>query len=258
MNKIKDNKNLLSTVLTASKIIEYISGQGSAYPVSISKNLSLTRSNVHRLLATLENLGYLEEQEDGKYNLTFKLFELGNTVPHNKRLIDSARPSMLRLAHLTGQTVNHGILHEDQVLYIDKVEASTYLKLDRSIGSTDPIYNTSLGKVLLAFIDESEAQRIISRLDLVATTPNSITDPAELLKEIEHVRNEGVAFDRQELSRELNCVAAPIFDSQGKICSAISISGPAHKFTKEKVQKAVPNIKATVREITRVLCQEGA
>ncbi|HDQ14205.1 MAG TPA: IclR family transcriptional regulator [Sediminispirochaeta sp.] len=250
----RDEKQLLSTVITASQIIELIGEEGSTTPVFIAKKLNLSRSNVHRLLLTLKKLGYVEERPGSKFYLTFKLFELGNTVPHKKRLIDSARPSMLRLAQLTGQTVNHGILYDDLVLYIDKVEANTYLKLDRSIGNSDPVHSTSLGKVLLAFQEAGDREKILNRLQLIPTTPQTITEAQLLQEELERVRREGVAFDRQELSRELNCVAAPVFDCQGRICSAISISGPVDKFTIPQAEEAVESLKATVREIQRSLC----
>ncbi len=253
MNDNNDGRPTLSTVVTASHILELISGTGGATPVTISKKLNLNRSKVHRLLATLSVLDYVEERQDGTYILTFKMFELGNTIPHRKHLIDTAKPSMLRLSQLIGQTVNNGVLYENQVLYIDKVEAITYLKLDRSIGSSDPLHSTSLGKVLLAFLEPGICRKIVDSLDLVPTTPNTITDSDRLMEELGLVREKGYALDRQELSRELNCVAAPVFDTKGRVCSAISVSGPADRFTVESAEAVVPDLKATVREITRMI-----
>jgi len=253
MDKEERGSGILSTVVTTSRILELLSSEGGAFPVSISKKLNLSRSKVHRLLATLRELDYVEERHDGRYVLTFRLFEMGNTVPFKKRLIDTARPSMLRLAQLTGETVNNGVLYDDRVLYIDKVEAVTHLKLDRSIGSNDPLHNTSLGKVLLAFLDPEEMHRILSRLELNPTTRNTITDREELLEELALVRERGYALDLQELSMDIRCVAAPVIYKSGKICSAVSVSGPAGRFSLETAEKLVPDLQATVREISRMI-----
>jgi len=250
MGAPRSDGTTLSTVVTASKILEFIGSERSVTPARISRALDLTRSNVHRLLATLCELGYVEESPQHTYNLTFKLFELGNTVPFRKMIIDVARPSMLRLAQLTGLTVNNGILYQNQVLYVDKVEADTYLKLDRPIGSSDEIYTTSLGKVLLAFQDDDVQEAILADLKFFPSTPNTITDKKVFRAELEKVRSEGYATDFQELSMDLNCVAAPVFNGEGGLCSAVSVSGPSDRFTVEELHKVVPNLMATCREIS--------
>jgi IclR family KDG regulon transcriptional repressor len=241
----------LSTVSTAVSIVEYIGARGAVQPVDIARDLELARANVHRHLITLESIGYVEKDKRGMYTLTFKLFELGNTVPYHRGLIDTARPSMLRLAQLTGETVNNAVLFDDEVLYIDKVEAVTHLKLDRSIGSSDPLHCTSLGKVLLAFQPVDRREKMLERLDLNAYTPNTITDLQQLRETLDQVRRNGCAYDLQELSRDLNCVAAPVFDPNDSIVAAVSISGPADRFTFEKLQRYLPELQATAREITR-------
>lgn len=249
MGNARPESKGLSTVKTATQIIECISLHGEVTPIGVSKELNLSRSNAHRMLATLEELDLVEYTAKGTYNLTFKLFELGNTVPHRKHLIDAARPPMLRLSQEIGETVNNGVLYQDEVLYIDKVEPVNYLKLDTSIGSTDSVHNTSLGKVLVAFLETEEQEQLISRLDFTPTTPNSITDADAFRQELRRVRAAGYALDCQELSLELNCVAAPVCDGSGRVCSAISISGPVHRFNETRQQEVIPMLLKTVKEI---------
>lgn len=250
MGNAKPESKGLSTVRTATQIIECISRHGEVTPNGVAKELDLSRSNVHRMLATLEQLELVEHTTRGTYNLTFKLFELGNTVPHRKHLIDAARPPMLRLSQAIGETVNNGVLYQNEVLYIDKVEPVNYLKLDTSIGSTDSVHNTSLGKVLVAFLKPDEQEQLISCLDFKPTTPNTITDADLFREELQRVREAGYALDRQELSLELNCAAAPVFDGRGRVCSAISISGPAHRFNYSRQQEIIPLLLQTVKEIS--------
>lgn len=250
MGQKKSGSTVLSTVAATTRIIECLSRHGEVTPNGVAKELQLSRSNAHRLIATLEELELVEQSKPGSYNLTFKLFELGNTVPHRKNLIDTARPAMLRLSQSLGMTVNNGVMYQDEVLYIDKVEPVDFLKLDRSIGSTDPLHNTSLGKVILAFLPPEEQEQIISRISFVRTTPYTICDPKAFMDELKWVRERGVAFDRRELSKELNCVAAPVFDSQGQVCSAISVSSPADRLDDERLKEVVPALQRTVEEIS--------
>ena len=157
---------------------------------------------------------------------------------------------MLRLSQAQGETVNNGVLYQNEVLYIDRVEPVNYLKLDKSIGSTDPLHSTSLGKVLIAFLEPEEQVGLLNRLDFTATTPNTITDLNTFRQVLQKVRAQGYAFDRQELSMELNCVAAPVFDDHGSVCSAISISGPAHRFNENRMHEVLPSLLKTVKEIS--------
>jgi len=250
MAKTKSEKSTLSTVVTASRILELVGSAGSASPALIARTLGLTRSNVHRLLVTLNELGYVEEGIHNTYNLTFRLFELGNTAPFRKMIIDASRPSMLRLAQLTGMTINNAVLYQNEVLYVDKVEANTHLKLDRSIGSSDPVHCTSLGKVLLAFHEETVREAVLAEIELFPSTPNTIIDMKKFRQELEKVRAEGYALDSQELTMDLNCIAIPVFDTKNSVCSALSVSGPSDRFTPGDAVKVLPDLLATGREVT--------
>ncbi len=248
-----EREGTISTVVTSAEILEYIADKGSVYPADLARDLSLARANVHRLLATLQGLGFVDRRSDGSCVLTFRLFELGNTVPHSRNLIDSARPAMLRLGQIIGGTINHGILFEGAVMFIDKVDSGAYLKLERPIGTSQPLYCTSLGKVLLAYQEQSFREEIIAGLLFVPCTARTITDPERLLEDLARVREEGVAYDLQELTDELNCIAAPVFGPDGSILSAISVSGPASHFNSGTMPEAVGPLKATAHEISKNL-----
>jgi IclR family KDG regulon transcriptional repressor len=243
----------ISTVVTSAEILEYIAEKGTAYPADLARDLNLARANVHRLLATLQGLGFVDRRSDGSCVLTFRLFELGNTVPHSRNLIDSARPAMLRLGQITGGTINHGILFEGDVMFIDKVDSGAYLKLERPIGTSQPLYCTSLGKVLLAYQEPPLQEKLIAGLSFVSWTARTITDPHRLREELARVKEEGIAYDFQELTEELNCIAAPVFGPDGSILSAISISGPASHFDSRTIPDAVSPLKATTHEVSRNL-----
>ncbi len=240
-----------STVVTAASILEKIAARDKVLAQDISKELGLNRSTVHRMLHTLQILGYVAKHPDGYYRLTFHLFEIGNSVLHSYNLIDSARRSLLQLSHDTGYTVNHAVLFEDETLYVDKATPPSYLQLDRSIGETEPLHCTSLGKTLLAYQSEAERARILETIELAPLTENTITDRARLAEELERVRSRGYAVDDQELALELRCVAAPVLAEDGTLISAVSISGPADKLLRETVPTLLPALTEAVSTISR-------
>ncbi|MFA7565962.1 MAG: IclR family transcriptional regulator [Alkalispirochaeta sp.] len=243
--------NIASTVVTAVDILEYIADRGKVYPRDITHDLGLNRSTVHRMLYTLERLNYVDKYADGRYRLTFRLFEIGNTVPHSYNLIDTARRELLELSHITGFTVNHGINYADQVLYVDKATPAAYLQLDRSVGESEPLHCTSIGKVLLAHLEDQELKETIDRLALTPYTPNTLVSPDTLYNEIIDVRKNGYAVDRQELAMEVRCVAVPVHGHTGANVSGISVSGPEDQLTLEKIERVLPTLQATAARIER-------
>mgnify|MGYP006275717663 CR=1 FL=1 len=240
-----------STVVTAASILETIAARDKVLAQDLAKELDLNRSTVHRMLHTLQILGYVAKHPDGYYRLTFHLFEIGNSVLHSYNLIDPARRSLLQLSHDTGYTVNHAVLFEDETLYIDKATPPSYLQLDRSIGETEPLHCTSLGKTLLAYQPEEERRRLLETIELVPLTEHTITDRARLAEELERVRSQGYAVDDQELALELRCVAAPVLAEDGTLISAVSISAPADKLLRETVPTLLPALLEAVSTISR-------
>jgi DNA-binding IclR family transcriptional regulator len=238
-----------STVITAAIILEYIAERGRVLPRDLAADLSLNRSTVHRMLYTLELLNYVGKLADGSYRLTFHLFEIGNSVPNSHNLIDTARRELLQLSQDTGLTVNHGILYDDQVLYVDKVTPSTYLQLDRSVGESEPLHCTSIGKVLLAFSSEDTREVLMARMQFERFTENTITSAALLREELRRILSRGYAVDQQELSLEIRCVAVPVLDDSGAPISGVSISGPEDRLSADVVESFLPRLKDTARTI---------
>jgi IclR family KDG regulon transcriptional repressor len=244
-----------STVVTAATILETIAARDRVQAQQLAKELDLNRSTVHRMLHTLQILGYVTKHSDGYYGLTFHLFEIGNSVLHSYNLIDPARRSLLQLSNDTGYTVNHAVLFEDETLYVDKATPPSYLQLDRAIGETEPLHCTSLGKTLLAYQPAAERKRILDSIELVPLTPNTITDRDELAAELDGVREQGYAVDNQELALELRCVAAPVLGETGELISAVSISGPADKLLLESIPELLPKLRDAVTEISRNMAE---
>ena len=238
------------TVQKAFHILELIGERQPLRAVDIVKELGLTRANVHRLLATLISLGYVEKVHENSYQLTYKMFRLGSMVTNSRSLVEIARPYLLYLSEESGETVNLAVRYEGRLIYIDKAESKHPLASDQPVGQTDPLHSTALGKVLLSGMDDEELARFLKGIELKKFTENTITEEEKLMEEIREVRRRGYALDLQENNDHINCVAAPVFNYENRVIAAVSITGPAVRFTKEQIDGIVIRLSQTTHQIS--------
>ena len=249
--KQKNSYSAAKTVQKALKLLEFLKEKQPTRPSELVQKLKLTRSNVYRLLSTLEKMGYVEKSEDSRYRLSLKIFILGSNILKRDQLSDIAHALMFRLAELTQENVNLAILYDQKVLYIKKIESPHYLKLDQPVGKTDPLHCTALGKVLLSGLTDEELGRFCESTELSSYTKNTITSPKTLIKVIQDVRKKGYAIDLQELTGGVHCISAPIRDYTGKVIAAVSISAPAVRLTEEKIDEAKAPLIGACSEISK-------
>ena len=234
-------KSLNNSVAKAFHLLEHFTLAKAEWGVTeLSQKIGANKSTTYRLMATLESLGALRKNPiTEKYSLGLKLFELGNRVDIQSALVSQTHPELEKVASEIIETVHLGILKNDQVLMVDKVESSKGLQLNSMIGTCSPAYCTSLGKVLLAFQEFPVQAQICSSLDLVPRTEFTLTQIDQLRSELKRIKARGFAIDRQEMELGLICVGVPVFNQKGQIVAALSAAGPANRFKEEAVQDYV-------------------
>jgi len=210
----------------------------------ICKRTGLNKSTAYRFLSHLEREGYLNRDEAGTYTLGMKLFLMPTGSSHQTMLREVARPTLRELLAVTGETVNLGLLDNGMVLYLDVIESTHEFRLVSRIGMRRPIYSTALGKALVAFLPEEESERVLSSLRFEGLTSHTITNLAELRKELEVVRRQGYSVDDEESFMGARCIAAPILNWRQETVASISIAGPVTRVTKDKI----PVFAAAVRD----------
>ena len=238
------------TVEKALRLLEVIREEQPVRPGVLTSRLGITRSNVHRLLATLEELSYVERNSDSAYRLGLKAFVLGSGVMRRDELLKAARAKMIALSELANENVNLGVRLGKEVLYLDKVERPHLLKLDQVIGGTDPLHCTALGKVLLSDADSNGLRQYLKKATLVPRTAKTITDPGTMVNHMDQVRRQGYATDLEELSEGIHCVAAPIRDHTGLVIAALSVSAPAIRLTRSRIAKIRDDLLRTTKDIS--------
>ncbi|MCD4688194.1 MAG: IclR family transcriptional regulator [Desulfuromonadaceae bacterium] len=218
----------------------------------LSKRLKLHKNNVFRLLATLESRGYIEQNKATEnYRLGLKSLELGQTFIKKMGLLHQAKPVLEELVEESNETAYVAIFKDGYIVYLDVVETGLTVRVVSRVGTRLPSYCTAAGKVHLAYMSDEEIESYLPAQDLEAYTPHSITDREVLKKDLTAVAEQGYAFDIEELDIGVRCVAAPIRDYTRRIVGALSISGPATRFSDERLEKElVPLVTRAAEELS--------
>jgi DNA-binding IclR family transcriptional regulator len=220
----------------------------------LAERLGLHKSTVHRLLAALERHRFVEKnRETAKYNLGWRLFELGTAAASRVGLYGMARPYLAALSTKTCETAHLGIMSQGEVISIVSVEADRSLRLPATVGRRSPLYCTSQGKAILAFSDAAVTEETLRTLHLKALTPQTITKTAGLLDELARIRKAGYAIDNEELEEGLRCIGAPVFDHTGSAVAAVSIAGPAHRVGGGRLPRLIQAVVLTSRQLSAAL-----
>jgi IclR family pca regulon transcriptional regulator len=195
----------------------------------LSRELSLSRSTAHRYIATLAQLGYLQQDPDSKrYRLGPKVLDLGFSAINSMDVREISAPHLRRLSDETGHTVNLAILDGVDVVYIERCRTAQprqrEIDLNLHVGARLPAYCTAMGKAILAFVPEDRREELIARIDFVARGPNTITDPEEFRAELQRIRASGIAVNDEELAYGLRSIAAPIHAHSGEVLAALNLA----------------------------------
>jgi len=170
--------------------------------------------------------------------LGMRLLELGNLVKGRLNVRDAAMEPMKALHKLIQQPVNLSVRQGDEIVYVERAYSErSGMQVVRAIGGRAPLHLTSVGKLFLAQDDPLRVRGYATRTGLTGHTRNSITQLPVLERELSRVKQSGVARDNEELELGVRCIAAGIYDDQGKLLAGLSISAPADRMEDEWLAK---------------------
>ena len=241
------------------KILDHLSKGKRSYSIQdLSSELNLPKPTIHRILSTLRHFGFVTQDEVSKeYRLGFRLVELGQTVLDQIDLRKAAEPFLTQLASQVQETVHLVILDQGEIVYLDKVEGVSdpkSLRMVSRIGMRNYAHSCAVGKVLLAFLSDSERGAVIAQKGLPRLTKNTIVNLGQLNKHLAEVRAQGYAVDDEENEEGVRCVGAPVRNDRGKVIAAISISGPAVRMIGERIYSGLKTqVMETALEISKKL-----
>ncbi|QHQ59636.1 helix-turn-helix domain-containing protein [Anaerocolumna sedimenticola] len=235
-------------------ILEYLANQREPVRLlDISKELGVNVSTVLRFVTALVNKGYAaQDEETSRYYLTYKICALANRVSVKIDIRTIAKPYMEELSKIFGESVCLAVEDNEMVVYIEVVEGSgQILRITQRIGNVAPMHCTGIGKLLLMNYSEAELDHLIQVKGLTRFTDHTLTSKWQLKEEIESIRQRGYAYDDEECERGARCVAAPVYDTSGKVIAGISITGPANRLTDTFIKPRIPSLLQMVESISR-------
>ena len=216
----------------------------------ISEKTGLHPSTAHRILNDLTIGRFVDRPEPGSYRLGMRLLELGNMVKARLNVRDAALAPMRDLHKLIQQPVNLSMRQGDEIVYIERAYSErSGMQVVRAIGGRAPLHLTSVGKLFLSVDEPMKVRSYATRTGLSGHTKNSITQLPVLERELSKVRQYGIARDNEELELGVRCIAAGIYDDQGKLLAGLSISAPADRLD----EAWLPKLQATAEGISQAL-----
>jgi DNA-binding IclR family transcriptional regulator len=229
LRSVENDRSAVKSLRKAVAVLDAVAR--AERPLSMAElaiRAGIARPTAYRLVQTLAGEGHIiQDPADGRLSIGFAVLPLAASLLDRNRMRVEALPHLHALAQETGERVNLGILHRDQMLYLAGVEKPSLPTIYSRFGKTAPAHCSSLGKAVLAYLPEAQAMTLLTARPLAAQTPCSITGIAEVLAELEETRRRGYAIDREENVPGSFCVGATIFDARNHPVGAISLSGRA-------------------------------
>ena len=216
----------------------------------LAQDTGLAKSTVHRLLASLVSLGYAAQDENGRYRLTLKMFELSSGIVNSMDIMDVAKVHLERLAQRTGEAVHLVIRDGQDIVYIYKTESGP-MRMSSRVGLRSPLYCTGVGKAILAGLPEQEVDEVWRHSTPKKLTGRTITDLPTLKLQLAEVRACGYAIDDEENELGIRCVAVAIPGPGGRPEGAFSISGLAPYMSDERIRRVARLALETRDDIVR-------
>lgn len=249
-----------STAVERTLLILEAAGQreGGMSNADFSRKLKIPKSSASYILRTLEQHGYLRRDlEDGKYRLGMKVLSLSRAALSGVDIREAALPIMKHLVDQIHITTHLAILDHGEAVYVEKVEAPSFIKMDTWIGRRMEVHSTAVGKALLAYLDSEQRDAIIRQRGLKKLTPHTIISVPKLMKEFERVRQLGYSVDDEENSLGARCVGAPIFNSRGGAEASIGSTGTIHAVPRDAVPRLAETVKDAARRISHQIGYRG-
>jgi IclR family transcriptional regulator, pca regulon regulatory protein len=236
------------------RLLSFFSADRPALRIKDLVELSgIPMPTVFRLVVTLEGEGYLERTPEGLVRPGTGVLALGFAAMQGLDLVQTSSSIVRELASTTGETVNLGVLYGDQVLFVARVPTRTSLvSADIRIGSTVPAVYSSIGKVLLAHLDDGELSELITDASFRGTLgPRAVQTLGALRPQLESARRRGYLVQRDEAMPGLSSIAAPVRQAGGAVVAAVNVAVPSSEYTnKHLVDGFLSPLLVACREIT--------
>lgn len=241
------------------RVLELLAQAGRPLSVTeLGDRLGTGKSSVSRLLRDLARHGLLEREDGrGRFRLGLRLAQFARAAVEGTELRSVSAPHLRALRDVTNESVHLAIFRHDQVIYIDKLEAPTFVRTSTEIGDTAPPHCTASGKAILAWLADPELRGWLRGRKLAPYTARTLTARDDLLRHLRKVRKQGYAIDNEEYYQGVRCVAAPVLNHDGAVVTSVGISGLASRLTGVHWRESILAVRRTAGAISVALGAPG-
>lgn len=224
-------RNNSSSLRRALAILDALATQDGRYGWTLTElalRVGASKSTILRLMAPLLEASLVQQRGDGSYAIGVGAVTLGSAYLNKLDLRAVAQPVLARLAAASKETVHLMVYNEAQVVYVDKIAGPSPIQMASRVGDRAAVHSTASGKAILAHLPVEEFDRVVAA-GLSAHTRHTLVTAEQLAEDLRLVRARGFSLDDIENEEGIRCVAAPVFDHNGAVVAAVSVSGPADR-----------------------------
>lgn len=245
-----DDKEFMATLAKGLAVLGCFGKQRPTMTLSQAASAAnLSRATARRILRTLAELGYVEQQ-GRDFALSPNILKLGFAYLATQSWIERAQPLLKELSERLHESASAAILEGSEIVYVARVQTRLIMSASIAVGSRLPAFHTALGRVLLGYLDEAELWRRLKSLRIEAYTPSTITDLQALFDRVRADREQGFAIVDEELERGLRALAVPVLDRSGQAIGAINLSTHSARTTRNEMRDHfLPALKQVAEQV---------
>ncbi|MCC8127650.1 MAG: IclR family transcriptional regulator [Clostridiales bacterium] len=246
---MEDNVRVVDRVFDILEVLA-----ASSEPIGLSdivRETGISKSTVHRLLASMCARQYVEKSANGLYSIGYKLIETVSHHINQLELITEARPFLNSMMRDLDLTAHLGILDGSDVVYVEKMDIYPNTRLYTQVGYRSPAFCSSIGKCLMSCLSGDELEDALRLCDFKKYTKNTITDIREFKRHLKVIRRQGWAMDNEEYQIGHRCIGAPVFDYRWSPVAAISASGSISQLSDDRLEMVIREVKDAARNLSR-------
>jgi IclR family acetate operon transcriptional repressor len=235
-------------------VLEYLaSTPGGATLTALAAALQLPAPTAHRLLATLEDAGYVQAGDDGRFRIGVRAYRVGSAFLEHRNLVAEALPRLERLMESSGETANLAVIENGAAVFVAQVPCRELMRMNARLGARAPLHASGVGKAMLAAMPARDADALVGRGPLARYTERTLVSRPALAEALARSAERGYAIDDEEHAAGLRCVASAIADEAGRPWAAVSLAGPTSRLPQDRLAELGERVRAAARDITAAL-----
>jgi IclR family pca regulon transcriptional regulator len=249
--KVSQDKEFMATLAKGLAVLSTFDKQRPTMTLSQAAHATgFSRATARRILRTLSELGYVA-QNGREFSLSSGILKLGFAYLATQNWIEQATPVMRQLSEQFHESCSAAILEGAEIVYVARLPARRIMSVTLSVGMRLPAFHTSLGRVLLGFLDDAEFWCRLKSLRIEAYTPSTITDVQALYERVRADHVQGFSIVDEELERGLRSIAVPVVDRSDQAIGALNISTHSTRTTRNEMRELyLPHLRAAATQIS--------